>query len=204
MYHLKYITLSSCVILLSLIGCGKNCKDAVYAFTMQESFSPEKDSIAVGDTLWVISSHSTAFTDLVSNSQIDFSNSNLATNVRILKFPDTSQQVIGGVYDFGIIKNNGNEIGGDNIPSENKNFYFEEKNNTYLLNIGFIPKQKGLYCISLSNSISIIEKRGGCEKASVNIINTNQNSHLYYYQNFFLGLPPDQYTKTHAYCFKVY
>ncbi len=189
---------------ISITGCFKNCKDAKYQFTMEESFSPEKDSIQIGDTLWVNSSHSTTFTDLVSHTQIDFSNSNLATNVRIFNLPDTSGKVIGGIYDFDIIKINGNEIGNDYIPSENKNFYFEEKNNIYLLGLAFIPKQKGIYCIALSNAISIVQRKGGCEKANIEIDNANINRHLYFYQAFFPGLPLDEYTKTHAYCFKVY
>jgi hypothetical protein len=77
-------------------GCGKNCKEAKYQFSMEESFSPEKDSIRVGDTLWVSASHSTTFTDAFSKAQVDFSNSNIASTIRILNFPDTSQFVVGG------------------------------------------------------------------------------------------------------------
>ena len=198
--------LIACIIaeFISITGCFKNCKEVKYQFKMEESFFPEKDSINIGDTLWINSSHSTRFTDLLSNAQIDFSNSNLSTNVRILNLPDTSQEVIGGIYDFDIIKSNGNEIGNDYIPSENKNFYFEEKNNIYLLSLGVIPKKKGIYCISVSNSIGIIQRKSGCEKADIEINNANVNRHLYFYQNFFHGLPPDEYSKTHAYCFKVY
>lgn len=171
---------------------------------MEESFYPEKDSILVGDTLWVKSLHSTTFTDLISNTQVDFSNSNPGTNIGILNFPDTSQEVIGAVYDFDIIKINGNEIGNDNIPSETKGFYFKEKDNNYLLNIGFIAKRKGVYVISLGNSIGIVQRKGGCEKASIEIDNNNADNHLYYYENFFHGQPVSDYTKKHLYCFKVY
>lgn len=188
---------------INISGC-KNCKDAKYQFNMEGFFYPEKDSLLVGDTLWLNSSHSTTYIDLLSNAKVNFSNSNLSANVRILKLPDTSREVIGGIYDFDIIKINGNEIGGDYIPSENKNFYFEEKDNTYLLTIGFIPKKKGIYCISLSNSVAIVHRKRGCEKAGIEIANSNTNKHLYFYQSFFHGLPLDEYTKTHVYCFKVY
>ena len=204
MYYLKNLIFSSCIaIVLCSIGCGKNCKDAKYSFLMQESFSPEQDSIAVEDTIWVNSSHSTTFQDLTSNTEIDFSNSQIGSVVRILNFPDTSQTAIGAVYDFDIIKIYGNEIGNDNIPNENKGFFYEEINGNYILKLGFIAKKKGVYGISLGNSIGIVERKGGCEKATIEIDNTNSNTHLYYYENFFPGDTTSVYTKTHVYFFKV-
>src|SRR5665213_251006 len=118
MYLLKYIIIGSCIItLLSVIGCGKNCKEVTYSFLMQESFSPEKDSIAVGDTVWIRSFHSATFQDLISNANVDFSNSKIGASIRILNFPDTSQSVAGAINDFDIIKIYGNEAGNDNIPA---------------------------------------------------------------------------------------
>jgi hypothetical protein len=205
MYYLKYAIFSSCIaIILSSTGCGKNCKDAKYSFSMQESFFPENDSIAIGDTLWVSSSHSTTFRDLISNANVDFSNSQIGSSIRILNFPDTSKSVAGAVYDFNIIKTYGSEIGNDNIPTENKGFFYEEINNNYILKLGFIAKQKGIYGISLGNSIGIIQRKGSCEKATIEIENSNTDIHLYYYENFFPGEPVSDYTKTHVYFFKVY
>lgn len=204
MYHVKYIIFASCIaFLVSSIGCGKNCKDARYSFSMHESFSPEKDSISIGDTLWINSSHSTTFQDLQSYANVDFSNSQIGSNIRILRFPDTSQNVIGGIYNFDIIKIYGNEVGNDNIPSENKGYYYEEVDTGYLLKLGFIAKEKGVYGISLGNSIGIVQKKGGCEKATIEIDNSNLNTHLYYYENFFPGDTTSIYTKTHVYFFKV-
>lgn len=204
MHYLKKITFCSYIFIGVLTGCGKNCKDAMYAFTMQESFYPEKDSVAVGDTLWVSSSHSTIFKDLTSGSDVDFSNSQLGSNIRILNFPDTSQTVKGAIFDFDIVKIYGHEIGNDNIPTDNKGFFYDEINSNYILKLGFIAKKKGIYSISLGNSISILEKKGGCEKASVEITNTNQNNHLYYYQKFRSGYQISLYEQTHLYCFKTY
>lgn len=189
---------------LAITGCFRNCKDAKYQFSMVDSFSPEKDSLRIDDTLWAYSAHSTTFTDLLTNAQVNFSNSNIRINLRILNLPDTAQEVIGGIFNFDILTIDGNEVGNDNIPSQNKNFYFEEKNNSYLLKLALIPKKKGTYCISLSNSLGVVHRKKGCEKAGIEIDNSNTNKHLYLYQTFFHGLPLDEYTKTHVYCFKVY
>ncbi len=189
---------------LPITGCFRNCKDAKYQFSMVDSFAPETDSLRIGDTLWARSTHSTTFTDLLTNAQVNFSNSNIGVNLRILNLPDTSQQVAGGISDFDILTIDGNEVGNDNIPSQNKNFYFEEKKNSYLLKLALVPKKKGTYCISFSNSVGVVHRKKGCEKAGIEIDNSNTNNHLYLYQTFFHGLPLDEYTKTHVYCFKVY
>ncbi len=192
------------VAIFSFISCGHRCVEANYYFSMTESFSPEKDSIPIGDTLWVTSSHSTTFLDSLSQKNIDFSNSQVGSPFEILNFPDASQNVIGGVNDFGYYIISGSETGNDNIPTQNKGFYYEEESNQYILKVGIIAKQKGIYGISLGDDISVIRNNNGCEKAFIEIDNTNANNHLYYDENFFQGQPINNYTKTHAYFFKVY
>ena len=96
----------------------KNCVEATYQFKMEESFSPEKDSIKIGDTIWLSATHTSIFIDATNNQEINFSNSSLGANVRILQLPDNSSDVSGAINDFSIIKTFGIEGGNDNIPSE--------------------------------------------------------------------------------------
>jgi hypothetical protein len=201
---MKYLFMSSIMALLLGARCGKPCKEAQYQFYMQEIFYPEKDSILVGDTLFLTSSHSTTFKDTLSNNLINFNDANPGANLRILRFPDNSTTVVGGINEFTILTLHGMPGGNDNIPEENKGFYFEEKDNNYLLNLAFIPKQKGIYAISLGNSMGTIQRKQSCFKANIEIDNANTNNHLYFYQNFFPGSPISDYTRTHIYCFKVY
>ena len=201
---MKYLIISFIIVLLLSARCGKPCKEAQYQFFMQEIFYPEKDSMLVGDTLFLSSSHSTTFKDTLSNSLINFNDANLGTNLRILRFPDNSTTVVGGINDFNIITLHGMPSGNDNIPEENKGFYFEEKDNNYLLNLAFVPKQKGIYAISLGNSLGTIQRGQSCVKADIEIANANINNHLYFYQNWRPGYVISNYEKTHMYCLKVY
>lgn len=201
---MKYlITLLVIIVLLSETGCGKGCVEAQYNFTMQEIFYPGKDSILVGDTLFMESSHSTTFNDTLTNKLIDFSSSDIGGSIGLFRLPDSSTTVVGGMNDFSILILKGTAVGKDYIPSENKQFLFVESNNKYVLKLGLVAKEKGTYAVSLGNSIGIIKKRGGCEKANILITNGNVSNHLYFYINFFRGLPISEYTKTHVYCFKV-
>jgi hypothetical protein len=186
------------------MSCGHHCVEAKYYFSMTESFSPEKDSISLGDTLWVASSHPTTFLDSVTKAEIDFSNSQLGTPFEVLKFPDTAGNVIGAVNDFDFITKAGSLAGNDNIPTQNKGFIYEEIDNHYILEIGIVAKQKGVYGISLGDDISVTRKNKGCEKANIKIENANSDNHLYYYQNFRPDYVISDYERTHIYCFKVY
>ena len=94
--------------------------------------------------------------------------------------------------------------GNGNIPEENKGCYYEEKDNNYSLNLALIPKQKGVYVISLGNSTGVIQRGQSCVKADIEIVNANINNHLYFYQNFFPGSSISDYTRTHIYCLKAY
>lgn len=193
-------------ILILVQSCKRPCIEASYRFSMLETFAPEIDSIRVGDTLSLASAHSTTFIDTSNGkaTQINFSNSLLGVNIRILQLSDSSNSAIGAVPNFKIIKINGSETGNDNIPSENKGFYYQELNNEYLLKLNFIALRKGVYLISVGNSMGIIKGNKGCVKANFEIDNGNTNNHLYFYQNFFQGTPVSDYTRRHIYRFKVY
>ncbi|HEY2721434.1 MAG TPA: hypothetical protein VGI82_06905 [Chitinophagaceae bacterium] len=202
---MKILTsLLAIVFFVTALGCGKPCVEAQYQFSMQESFSPDRDSILVGDTIFMLSSHSTSFRDNSINDLIDFSGSQIGANLRVLSMPTNTNVVIGAMNDFAFLIYQGKTTGNDNLPSENKGLLLEENSSNYELNIGLIAKQKGTYLVSLGNSGGIIKKNHGCEKADIEIDNSNVNNHLYFYENFFSGLPLSDYTKTHIYCFKVY
>lgn len=141
--------------------------------------------------------------DTLINKSIDFSGSDIGGSLRLLRLPDTSSIVVGAINNFEILIFKWKTSGNDNIPSENKGFYFLEANNQYVFKLGFIAKQKGRYLVSLGNSMGIIKKRGGCEKANILITNANSNNHLYIYENWLNSNAISEYEKTHLYCFKV-
>src|SRR5438874_6663466 len=170
------------IALMWVQSCKRPCVEATYQFQMTESFSPEIDSVRLGDTLSVQSSHSTIFSDSSNGSirQVNFSNSLLSTNVRILQFPDTSSSVIGAVANFNIMIDNGKATGNDNIPSENRGFYYQELNSDYVLKLRFIALKKGTYSMSVGNSLGVINAKNGCIKGNFEIENSNMNNHLFY------------------------
>ncbi len=65
-------------------GCHKPCNEPDYNFSVTESFFPERDSINVGDTLFLKCIIPKAETDINTKMTIDFSNlGNLGHNLVI-------------------------------------------------------------------------------------------------------------------------
>ena len=187
-------------------SCGKTCVEATYNFNMTERFYPEQDSIKIGDTVWTVSSHSTTFNDTVSGNSVDYNGSTLGLNIRLLNYTASSNVDsgnLGAFHSFTTVVTNGSEVGNDNIPDENKGVNFQQMNNQYFLKVAFVPKEKGIFGISLSDAVAM-RRHNGCELAYVTITNDNTNKHLYYYQNIRPDYEISSYEKTHLYCFKVY
>ena len=200
-----YISALLCLTLLSF-ECGKTCAEVSYSFSMAEQFYPELDSIKIGDTLWAVSSHSTTFRDTGTGNNIDYSSSVLGSNIRLLNYTDSAiiaSGNIGAFHSFTTLVVEGSEVGNDNLPDENKGVNYEEENDSFLLRIAFIPKEKGIYGISLGNA-GAVRHNHGCELAAVELENANANNHLYLYQNSRPGYQISSYERTHLYCFKVY
>jgi len=181
----------------------KNCLEANYQFEMQERFSPEIDSINVGDTLWMEASHSTTFPDRNTGQDVEFGSSSPGTNIRIFKFGESYPDIAGAINDFKFVTINGREAGGDHNPAENKSYYFDEVNLKYTMKVGFVAQQQGVYVFSVGNSLGIVKQGLGCEKASIEILNANIDKHHYYYQLWKPDIVVLGYESAHAYCFKV-
>ncbi len=192
--------------ILLLTGCGKTCLEATYSFSATEYFYPELDSIKIGDTLWVASSHSTIFKDSVSGRQADYTGSAFGLNMRLLNYTDSATITSGspGAFDaFTTVVINGTAIGNDNLPNENKGVNYEQTQDSFILKVAFIPKKKGVYGISLGNA-GATRLNHGCELATASVVNTNFDNHLYYYQRLVPNSEINSYERTHLYLFKVY
>ncbi len=206
MIKLFFLVFAFGYVLLQFLGCGKTCEQVSYNFSMAEQFFPEVDSIKIGDTLWVIAQHSVIFKDANSGNDISYSGSKLGLNIVASNLTDSANVAsgnIGAFNSFNTVIVYGSAVGNDNLPDQNKGVNFEERNDSFLLKVAFIPKQKGVYGISLGNGAAV-RKNHGCELAAFEIDNSNQNNHLYYYQNSRPGYVMSDYERTHLYCFKVY
>ncbi len=75
------------LIILINTGCPTPCVEANFSFAVNSQFTPDFDSIKVGDTIYLTSTFSTTLTDLHSNTLVDYNNSTgIGSDIYISRF----------------------------------------------------------------------------------------------------------------------
>ncbi len=189
-------------------SCNKlNCANTVYNFQISGKIYPDKDSIHIGDTIWVEINASTQFIDITSGKIIDYSGAiNLGNALSVDIFTGGSISDPGTAYaanKFNYFLLAGNSVN-NSFTERIREYLFSENNSKYSFKLAIIPLLKGIYTIAISNAANVYRQSDKCAKASFEINLQNTNQHLYFYQNNRPGYVMSDYERTHMYCFKVY
>lgn len=186
---------------------GLGCASADYSFKASAVAYPDKDSIRIGDTIWIKSNIPSSLADQISSQTIDYSNaSNLSLSIQLLKFTGGSINDPGASYSankFSYFPSIGAQINDPFIEGQ-RTFSFLEQNDFYNLLIAIVPKEKGIYLMAISNAVNVYRKSDKCTKANYEINFGNTKQHLFFYQNNRPGYIISNYEQAHSYCFKVY
>ena len=181
---------------------GLGCANTVYNFQIGETLTPDKDSVLIGDTLFLNVHTSSTLNDLQTGHLIDYSNtSNLGNVVTILKF--TNSQTPGAINDFDLTILNGKKVGSID-PTSEEEFTFDEKNGNYYFLLSIVPKDIGRYVITIGDAANVYRKNDKCTKANFNIDFEETNQHFYLLNIWRPDLTLDDNGKRHVYYFKVY
>lgn len=200
-FAIKY---TATAIIFIATGCGKLCHRNYYNFNIASTtFSPSKDSLKLGDTVFLNSKTPTKMINISDGKEIDYSNSSNFGSVlgvgELIGINDTKDAVMN--FNFIPIKG---QIYTDNgpAPGRAKQVKFLEENGYYILSIGIVPQKKGIYILSTADMPDVVKN---CSRAAITMKITNVDPHLHYLQDIYYGggqiYPLDS---THAYCFEVY
>ncbi len=160
-------------------SCNKNCVETTYNFELPVKAYPDKDTIKVGDTIWVEINSRTDFLDKSTNKTINYAGAaNLGSAIGF-SFRDTvNKKWVDAANDFKF-----SLLKGLNTNSSNINLYreylFSEEAGYYVFKLGIMPQKKGLYSFLLSNSNNTYRQNDKCTKANFTIIFRNTNQHYY-------------------------
>jgi hypothetical protein len=202
------VIVSMFIIIVAISGCPKPCIESNFSFNITSQFTPDKDSIHINDTLYLVSSFPTQLIDQSSGQLIDYSNSTgigFTLSVSTLPIGDTLAK--DAVFDFNYSSISGRIYNDRSIPRPDgvQQLGYTEINGSYILEVGLIPQKKGNYILGISDGLSNGRKKNGdCEKAAFNISINNTNQHLYFIQEWIPGDILNDYGKMHVYYFKVY
>lgn len=190
-----------------LVGCpGSSCIEAQYNFRVKALFSPERDSIYIGDTLMLTVSFPTKLLDTRSGQQVEYNNAkNIGSTLIISELVSGNPIPRDAVADFTYSATQGRIYNDTSVPTSGRvqQLTYQEYNGKYELTAIIIPQKAGIYFLAIGDGLSL--GRAGnknCEKATIETSLNNSNQHLYYYESF-SGSPIRTYDKQHMYCVKV-
>ncbi len=204
---LKFLNLKNLLCVLTILsGCKNPCLKSNYVFKGTAQFYPEKDSIAVGDTIWFTSSVPVKNTDTISNQLVDYSNaSNMITDIHFDPI-EIYNPSYGAVDSFAFIVLTGalNKSKLDSTASES--ITYSEGNAYYQNSFAIIALKKGIYAVTI---IDIENSYKKCANAYISLSLLNINTHQNYLKTIYYPGSPfgndiPSVEKSHAYCFKVY
>ncbi|MEO7800628.1 MAG: hypothetical protein ABIR81_01440 [Ginsengibacter sp.] len=189
------------IILIVNSGCPKPCIEANYSFAVTAQFTPDLDSVKVGDTIYLISTFPTALKDIPSGNMIKYKNSaEIGSNLFVYKINNSVFPGIDAVDKFDYVSILGLVYNDANAPSPNhvQQLRYQFGQDSFHLKIGLVTKDTGVYELAIVNGLGVTKDKG-CEKAAFNITLANTNQHI----NYFLS-PISPYELPRVYFFKVY
>ncbi len=183
-YYMLFIVI---IVAFSTFGCGKNCLDTKYSFQLPVKAYPDKDTLLVGDTLWLEINESVQFTS-IDGTIIDYSGAaNLGSAIGFSIWDNNLKTWAYAVDSFSYVLVSGISLN-HYLPKLIKEYTFIEQNGRYIFKLGIIPKAKGLHSLLFSNSSNTYRKKDKCTKANFTINFRNTNQH-YYLSPFYTGQP---------------
>lgn len=169
-----------------IFGCGES---TIY-FNVDGKVYPDKDSINIGDTIFIEVNIPTTLIDK-NNTSIDYSHaSNLGTVMGFVKVVNASPiKLEDAVKDFYFILLSGREVASLK-PQLLKEFLFQESRDHYLFSLAMIPKTSGTFSFNLENAANVMRNGKSCPKASFSFFLKNTTDQHYYLYPGGAGITP--------------
>ena len=204
---LKLVLLITATPILFGSSCNKDgskpCQNAPYGFDVTSEFSPQKEIYNIGDTIFLTSTFPKTLTNLISNQQVDYSNSlGISGNFNMIKMDTVNKVAIEARNNFELINLIGTTTPISNSPNLGVNIFYVEETNNYNAKVGVILKSKGLFYIGVTDLSSQGLRGQNCTNAGFNMTVTNSNKNLNLFQ-YALGYSPDAMLARYIYCFRV-
>lgn len=180
---------------LLLQGCnctktGLDCAQTKYNFELNVRAYPDKDSIAVGDTVWFEINSPTQFKEIATGQTIDYSKAaNLGSGVAFSALSISNEFTVNSVDKFNYVLKDGIELRYGYSNGLGNEYQFIEKNSRYLFLLGIVAKEKGIYRIIFSNAGNVYRSNDNCTKAGFTINFKDTDQHIYLFPGG-AGTPP--------------
>ena len=177
--------------LLGLWGCPGECVGPLYKFQTSLEITPSRDTIRVGDTIWLKSTFSKHLKDEHSGQMVDFRNAKITFPFQFSELNKTdimSEKMKDARHKFYIHAIDGKTTSNEKTAEQ----YVEviDLHDQYRYQLVVIPKAPGVFCIEAAHAgngeISQKVKKCGMGEVYQDMIVTDR--HLYLFDAF--NIPP--------------
>jgi len=177
-------------------SCNKGifCNQNTYSFRANFTATPGIDSIVLNDTVWFIMDESVQLQDLNTNNLINFSNAGNLSFVFGINKVISATVILPAADSFSYFVRKGVNVSAIQLDLI-REFKPVEEVGRYKLEVGFIPRKKGIYRVLIENSSNVYTRDKPCDKASFAVKFTNADQHFYLGYNI---------SGEQVYYFKVY
>jgi len=187
MWYRNFMSIASLLLCLALGGCpdpGCLDTDPKYAFNITGAFTPDNDSVALGDTVYFVSAFPSTLTPVGTQDPVDYTNASKIGNVITVIEYLPNYQRRWAAYDFDYIALKGEAFNSKEVPTPEgaEQIRYEEIGNKYEMNIAIVPKKKGNYIFLIGGAYSDSRKIKGkdrCDRASFNLTISNDQRRNY-------------------------
>ncbi len=183
---------------------SKPCAMATpYSFNVTSEFLPQKEIYNVGDSIFLRSSFPKQLINLISNQQVDYSNSlGVGGNCNFGVLDTVNKSISEGLNKFNVFAITGSNSPINSSSNLGLNVQFKETPTGYELIIGILLISKGIFSVVLTDLGSQGLRGKDCTNAGFNMTVTNSNKNLNLFQ-YALGYAPDAMLTKNMYCFRV-
>ena len=205
---LKLVLLITATPILFGSSCNKNgskpcTRVTPYSFNVTSEFSPQKEIYNVGDTIFLISSFPKQLINIISNQQVDYSNSlAIGGNCNFGILDTVTKSISEGLSKFNVLAITGSSTLINSSSNLGLNVQFKETSTNYELKISILLISKGIFSVVMTDLSSQGLRGQNCTNAGFSMTVTNSNKNLNLFQ-YALGYPADAMLAKNIYCFRV-
>ena len=185
---------------------SRDCARTDYSFEGFFKAYPDRDSIRIGDTIWLETKIPVITKDVVSGKEINYSGAvNLGTAIRYLELisglGDPAPLYSANFFNNILVEGRATASVDENRVRE---FLFVEEGGFYLFKLAIIPTKRGLFAIGPSDAANVYTKSNKCGKSFFSLTFKDTNQRVFLYEQTRPSYTASGYERSHIYVFKVY
>ena len=185
---------------------SRDCARTDYSFEGFFKAYPDRDSIRIGDTIWLEAKIPVITKDVISGKEINYTGAvNLGTAIRYLELisgpTDPAPLYSANSFNNILVKGRATASVDENRVKE---FLFVEEAGFYLFKLAIIPTKRGLFAFSPGDAANVYTKSNKCGKSYFSLTFKDTNQRVFLYEQTRPVYTASGYERSHIYVFKVY